>query len=47
VQARFELAAIYDKTANKPAAKSPAAAPPADTSPADKPKGKRKWWWPW
>jgi hypothetical protein len=46
VQARFELAAIYDKTANKPAAKPQAAPPPTDT-PADKPKGKKKWWWPW
>jgi hypothetical protein len=50
VQARFELAAIYDKTANKPAAKpasNPGAAPPpTDTPPADKPKGK-KWWRPW
>ncbi len=27
---------------------SPSAAPPAtDTPPADKPKGKKKWWWPW
>jgi hypothetical protein len=47
VQARFELAAIYDKTANKPAAKPPAAPPPNDTPPADKPNGKKKWWWPW
>jgi tetratricopeptide (TPR) repeat protein len=46
VQARFELAAIYDKTANKPAAKPQAAPPPADTPPAGKPKSK-KWWWPW
>jgi hypothetical protein len=47
VQARFELAAIYDKTVNKPAAKPPAAAPPTDTPPAEKPKSKKKWWWPW
>jgi len=46
VQARFELAAIYDKTVNKPAAKPPAALPPTDTPPADKPKSKKKWW-PW
>jgi hypothetical protein len=51
VQARFELAAIYDKTANKPAAKpasNPGAPPPpTDTPPADKPQGKKKWWRPW
>ena len=46
VQARFELAAIYDKTANKPPAK-PSAAPPASDTPADKPKVKKKWWRPW
>ncbi|MGA2397701.1 MAG: tetratricopeptide repeat protein [Steroidobacteraceae bacterium] len=46
VQARFELAAIYDKTANKPAAKPAAAPPPTNTPPAGKPKSK-KWWWPW
>ena len=47
VQARFELAAIYDKTVNKPAGKPQAAPPPADSAPAAKPKGKKKWWWPW
>jgi hypothetical protein len=51
VQARFELAAIYDKTANKPAGKPAsnpgAAAPATDTPPADKPQGKKKWWRPW
>ena len=46
VQARFELAAIYDKTANKPPAKPPAAMPPAEAPPADKTK-RKKWWWPW
>jgi uncharacterized coiled-coil protein SlyX len=47
VQARFELAAIYDKTVNKPAAKPSAAPPATDTPPADKPKNNKKWWWPW
>jgi Tetratricopeptide repeat len=48
VQARFELAAIYDKTTNKPANKPQAApSPPADEPPAGKPKRKKKWWWPW
>jgi tetratricopeptide (TPR) repeat protein len=47
VQARFELAAIYDKTVNKPGAKPQDAVPPAAAPPADKPKSKKKWWWPW
>jgi predicted nucleic acid-binding Zn-ribbon protein len=46
VQARFELAAIYDKTANKPPAKTPAAAPAAEAPPAGK-TPRKKWWWPW
>jgi tetratricopeptide (TPR) repeat protein len=49
VQARFELAAIYDKTANKPPAKAPGATPAAAT-PEAPPAGKtqhKKWWWPW
>ena len=47
MQARFELAAIYDKTANKPANKPQAAPPPrAEEPPAGKPK-KKKWCWPW
>jgi tetratricopeptide (TPR) repeat protein len=47
IQARFELAAIYDKATNeKPAAQPTPAPPPAETPPAAKPKS-RKWWWPW